>query len=79
MISLSPDQFVFLYLLIFLAGIFTVWIASEMIRRNRERQSRRHSVRCRLCGHEFEDRSAEELPLCPRCGSRNERGEAAHF
>lgn len=79
MIELSPHQFVFLYLLVFLVGIFGVWLAAEAIRRRRERLSRRRQLQCRLCGKQFEDRSPEELPRCPHCGSRNERRLPSHF
>lgn len=73
MIYLSPDHFVFIYLLVFLAGIFLVWVSYEMIRWSREKQSYNHHLHCRLCGSEFEDRTATEVPRCPHCGNLNER------
>ena len=73
MINLELPWLVFVYLLVFLVAIFFVWIAYEMVRRFRERNSLRHRLQCGICGMEYEDRSTEELPHCPRCGSLNER------
>ena len=73
MIRVELQWLVFVYLLVFLAGIFVIWIAYEMARRNRERRSLQHRVQCALCGAQFEDRSSIALPRCPRCGSLNER------
>ena len=73
MIYLSSDQFVFIYLLVFLAGIFVVWVTYEMIRRSRDKHLTQYHLQCRLCGVEFEDRTSVELPRCPHCGNFNER------
>jgi uncharacterized paraquat-inducible protein A len=73
MIRLGLAELVFLYLLVFLAAIFAVWIAYEMVRRVRENRSRHGWLRCAVCSMEFEDRTSAALPRCPRCGSLNER------
>jgi len=79
MIRLSLPYLVFAYMLIFLAAIFTVWIAYEMARRYREGRTTWHRIRCALCGMEYEDRSPEILPRCPRCGGRNERSRIKNY
>ncbi len=73
MIRVGLAELVFLYLLVFLAAILTVWIAYEMVRRAREHRSRYGRLRCAVCAMEFEDRTSTALPRCPRCGSLNER------
>jgi uncharacterized paraquat-inducible protein A len=73
MIRLGLAELVFFYLLVFLAAIFAVWIAYEMVRRVRENRSRHGWLRCAVCSMEFEDRTSAALPRCPRCGSLNER------
>src|ERR1700704_6942776 len=62
-----------IYLLLFLAAVFLLWIVGEWNRRRRERRALRHRLRCVICAFEFEDRTAALLPRCPRCGSLNER------
>jgi rRNA maturation endonuclease Nob1 len=73
MIRISFAWFIFFYLLVFLAAIFAVWIGYEMARRNREVKALRHRIRCGICCAEFEDRSSDSSPRCPRCGSITER------
>lgn len=74
-IRLELPVLVFVYLVVFLAAIFLVWLSYEMVRRFRETRSVRHRVKCALCGMEYEDRSSSQLPPCPRCGSLNERSK----
>ena len=73
MIHATLTMLVFVYLGVFLAFIFTNWIAWNISRMRRERRALRHRLRCSLCSFEFEDPSADLLPRCPRCGSLNER------
>lgn len=73
MIRLSLAELVFVYLLVFLAAIFLVWIAYEMVRRFRENRSRANRLHCAICAFEYQDASSSILPRCPRCGSLNER------
>ena len=73
MIRASLSMLVFVYLGLFLAVIFGNWIVWNIGRLRRERQALRHRLRCALCSFEFEDRSTDLLPRCPRCGSLNER------
>ena len=62
-----------IYLLVFLAAVFLLWIVGEWNRRRRERRALRYRLRCVICAFEFEDRTPALLPRCPRCGSLNER------
>ena len=73
MIRLELSWLVFVYLLVFLAAIFVVWIAYEMVRKFREQRSLRNRMQCAICGMEYEDYTSAPLPRCPRCGSLNER------
>ena len=72
-IRVSLAALVTIYLLVFLAAVFLVWLSSEWNRRRRERKAFRFRLRCVICGFEFEDRTDALLPRCPRCGSLNER------
>jgi hypothetical protein len=72
-IRVSLSALVTIYLLLFLAAVFLVWLSSEWNRSRRERNAFRHRLRCVICGLEFEDRTDALLPRCPRCGSLNER------
>jgi hypothetical protein len=72
-IRVSLTHLVFVYLAGMLGLVFTAWLISEWRRQRRERLAFRHVLRCELCGCEFEDRSADLLARCPRCGSLNER------
>lgn len=73
MIRVELHTLVFIYLLVFLAAIFLVWIPYEMVKRFRESRSVRGRIKCAVCGMEYEDRSSTSLPSCPNCGSLNER------
>ena len=73
MIRISLSTLLAIYLLVFLAAVFLLWIVGEWNRRRRERRMLRHRLRCVICALEFEDRTAELLPRCPHCGSLNER------
>jgi len=72
-IQVSLGALVTIYLLLFLAAVFLLWIVGEWNRRRRERRALEFRVRCVICAFEFEDRTAALLPRCPRCGSLNER------
>src|SRR5205823_5912533 len=72
-IRVTLAALVTIYLLVFLAAVFLVWLSSEWNRRRRERKAFRFRLRCVICGFEFEDRTDALLPRCPRCGSLNER------
>jgi hypothetical protein len=73
MIRVSLAALVTIYLLVFLAAVFLLWIFGEWNRRRRESRALRYRLRCVICALEFEDRTAILLPKCPRCGSLNER------
>lgn len=73
MIRVSLAALVAIYLLLFLAAVFLLWIVGEWNRRRRERRAVEYRLRCMICAFEFEDRTAALLPRCPRCGSLNER------
>jgi hypothetical protein len=72
-IRVSLAALVTIYLLVFLAAVFLLWIFGEWNRRRRERRALRYRLRCVICAFEFEDRTTALLPRCPRCGSLNER------
>src|SRR5205823_14700734 len=73
MIRVSLAALVTIYLLLFLAIVFLLWIVGEWNRRRRERRALEYRLRCVMCAFEFEDRTDALLPRCPRCGSLNER------
>jgi rRNA maturation endonuclease Nob1 len=73
MISISLTWFVFLYLMLSLAGVLLLWIGYEMLRKRHANAMSRVRVYCRICGTRYTDTSTEEILVCPVCGSRNER------
>jgi hypothetical protein len=79
MIPISLSWLVFICLLVFLAGIFFVWIGYELARRQQARRSIHNLLRCRVCSMEFSDESTDSLAKCPRCGSQNERQSPDFF
>jgi len=74
-IRVSLSTLVTIYLLVFLAALFLLWLSSEWNRRRRERKAFQYRLRCVICGMEFEDRTDALLPQCPRCSSLNERSK----
>ena len=75
MIRVELSMLVFIYLFVFLAALFSLWIAYEWKRVRRAKEALRYRVRCTICATIFEDRTNVVLPRCPRCGSLNERFE----
>ncbi len=73
MIRVNLNVLVLIYLGLMLGPVLFFWLLNEHRRHRRERAAFRHVVHCRLCAFDFADHSGEPLPLCPRCGSRNER------
>ncbi|MBV9657456.1 MAG: hypothetical protein JO295_05035 [Verrucomicrobia bacterium] len=62
-----------LYLTMLVSVIALGWCWDAWQQRRLARLARRFRLQCRRCALEWEDRSAEPLPKCPRCGSVNER------
>ncbi len=79
MIRIELSWLVFVCLLVFLSGIFFVWIGYEIARRQATNRSLRKRLRCRVCSMEFADDTTDVLPSCPRCGSLNERIKPTFF
>ncbi|MFZ4774339.1 MAG: hypothetical protein ACOYM3_03185 [Terrimicrobiaceae bacterium] len=79
MIRIELSWLVFVCLLVFLTGIFFVWIGYEIARRHRANRALRNRLRCPVCSMEYEENSASMLATCPRCGSLNERTKPAFF
>jgi len=79
MIHIELSWLVFTCLLVFLSGIFCVWISYELVRRQKANRALRNRLRCRVCSLEFSDDSPHALATCPRCGSLNERVKPAFF
>ena len=73
MIPIPLPWLVFTALIVFLAGIFFVWICYEIARKRRAAKDRKDRIQCHLCAREFTAERLEPLPLCPYCGSSNER------
>jgi DNA-directed RNA polymerase subunit RPC12/RpoP len=73
MIRVELPVLVFIYLFVFMAAVFSLWIAYEWLRVRRRKETLRYRVQCTICASIFEDRTSTLLPRCPRCGSLNER------
>jgi len=79
MIGLSAQAIFALYVIVFLAGVFALWIASAVARNSRLRRAMRHRVRCVLCAFECDATSPDGLVRCPRCGALNECVSQSHL
>ena len=73
MIRVELPVLVFIYLFVFMAAVFSLWIAYEWLRVRRQKETLRYRVQCTICASIFEDRTNTLLPRCPQCGSLNER------
>jgi uncharacterized paraquat-inducible protein A len=73
MLRVELSVLIFIYLFVFLAAIFSLWIVYEWRRQRHEKQALRYRVQCTICASIFEDKTSALLPRCPRCGSLNER------
>ena len=73
MIRVHLTVIVFLYLSAFLLAVGGASLLDARRRARRARQALHFRLRCAICGFEFEDRSPDDLPVCPRCGRPNER------
>jgi hypothetical protein len=71
-IRVSLAALITIYLLLFLAAVFLLWIFGEWNRRRREQRALRHRLRCviALSSLRIERRRSSHLT---RCGSLNER------
>lgn len=67
------SELLFLYLGGFLGIVLTLWLWQSWRRARRNTLALRFRMRCVICACEFEDRTGNSLPSCPRCGSLNER------
>jgi hypothetical protein len=79
MIRMQLPWLVFTALLLFLVGIFLVWIGYEVARRRRERLRHRHWIQCPVCAFQYKAVPGEDLPRCPQCGGLNERSPARGY
>jgi len=73
MIRVELPGLVFIYLFVFVAAVFLLWIVYEWRCKRYEKETLRHRVQCTICASIFEDKTNTLLPRCPRCGSLNER------
>jgi len=69
----SLDQLIFLYLFACVTLVGVIWWLQERRRLRQMRQALQDRVHCSVCAYDFEDASSDPLPICPRCGTRNER------
>ena len=79
MIRVTLSYLVLIYLVLMLGPIFCAYLLNEWRRQHRERSAFRHVLRCALCAFEFEDKTPNLLPRCPRCGSLNERSRLSRL
>jgi len=75
----SLPTLVVLYMLVFLALVFTVWIFYEMIRSLTERRFLNGKCRCAICGLIYPGSNGAQPARCPRCGTLNENQKIQLF
>lgn len=76
MIELTMEEFVLWAVCVPLLGIGIYSAVAGYRRRARARQARHNIIRCRVCGHLYQDRSRERFPPCPECRRPNDRGRS---
>ncbi len=73
MFQISLPNIIVAYLVAILAIVFGLWIASDWVRKRRDRRNRRFRLVCNICGWPYQDKSRDPIPPCPQCGALNER------
>ena len=61
------------YLAILSVALMAIWLAVVANRTRRERNSRKGTSICRICGLAFEPPKDQRIFKCPQCESLNER------
>jgi hypothetical protein len=79
MIHLTLVWFVFIYLVIFLAGILVLWVGYEMLQKYISLTAASQNFFCRICGASLTDSRDDAVLKCPSCGSLNERNHQGGF
>jgi hypothetical protein len=81
MIHLSLAWSIFIYLTIFLAGILSLWIGYEMLRKQLSSAAASDRSSCRICGGSFNDSLSnnETMLQCACCGHLHERNHQGGF
>ena len=79
MIRVTLTQIIVIYLCLILATVLAIWWGLDFRRKRREKQLRRHTVICSICGTIYEDKSDHALSKCPECESMNERTRIRDF
>jgi Zn finger protein HypA/HybF involved in hydrogenase expression len=73
MINLDFSFAVSLYLLIFVAVIFAVWLATQKQKTKDLSLDERFIWFCSVCTHTYINTKEDTISTCPRCGSYNKR------
>lgn len=73
MFRVSLTDLIVVYLILILCLLFALWIFGDYRRKRREKRERKFHLVCDICGGNYEDRSKDPIPKCPKCGRRNER------
>jgi hypothetical protein len=73
MIRVTLTQIIVIYLCLILVAVLGIWWGLDFRRKRREKNARRHTVICSICGSIYEDKSDNALSKCPECESMNER------
>ena len=70
---MSPEAFIFGYMLLLIGGIVVVAVSTELRTRRFEPEPTEDRVfRCRTCGFVYTDDSDVDLSRCQHCGTMNE-------
>lgn len=73
MFQISLPNIIVTYLMVTLAILFGIWLASDWRRKRRDKRHHRYRLVCNICGVPYEDRSRDPIPPCPNCAALNER------
>lgn len=76
MIELTLEEFLLwvVGVAMLIIGFYTLGAAIK--RRSTIRARRLQIIRCRACGHVYQNRSRDRSPECPECGRANDRGDS---
>lgn len=76
MIELTMEEFILWVIGVPLLSIGFYTLFAGIKRRSAIRARKAQIVRCRACGHVYQDRSRDRSPECPECSRSNDRGDS---
>ena len=74
MIEVTLEELVMTVMVLTILTLAVLISGDKFATRYRRKALRKGLVRCRACGHSWENEDREKFPICPACGRKNQRG-----